>query len=424
MPYNFSLVMIMGIVSMAVLAPSNRVAIAAEPSNKASSAEESKQAARLSNERMILSTDVDAVTGSSIFDSQKGLIRLSPDGKKLLFYREEPTEVNGRKGVYRLVLRNLTDGRETILPFPALPKRFVAYLPMLSLPTAPFDRTSNKIVLGVGIDANKNGIFEPQTEKMQAVVFDTTTSTTTNLSVTASIVTAGYSVDGDRYVVSTLDRESEKAGVHISQVDLINWREFALPGTPRAATPNLDLLMLLKSSEVKMGSRTRELPTALLLFDTKENKKLLELPAFKLHGALSMYVYTFVPQWTRDGNHLCYIDVLGFPEDPRHGTRIWDRSTKTVIKEMVNVVPIGPGPTKSSAILMRVNEVREGGTQTLGIVVHDTSNNRTHEIPLPDTRILGTNRGSIIYAQKDKTGKEAVYMADIALAKDAGPSPE
>ncbi|MFT5130728.1 MAG: hypothetical protein ACI8W8_004359, partial [Rhodothermales bacterium] len=69
---------------MAALVASNPSAIGVEPAEAPATG--SEQAAHLANEKMILSGDADAVKGSSIFDSQKGLFKLSPDGKKLLFY--------------------------------------------------------------------------------------------------------------------------------------------------------------------------------------------------------------------------------------------------------------------------------------------------------------------------------------------------
>lgn len=407
--------------SMAAFAASNRSAFAVEPADKESTATGSEQAAHLANEKMILSGDIAAVKGSSIFDSQKGLFKLSPDGRKLLFYREAPTEENGRKGVVRLVLRDLADGRETLLPFPALPKRLAKYLPMMSFSNTPFGKTGTQIVLGVGIDTDENGIFDARTEKMQAVVFDFTTSKTTNLSATGSVVTASYDNTGNRYIVSTVDRgKPDKIRLLLSRTDPVHWQEHVLAGVPRAISPDIDLVVLLKASAV----HGRELPTDLLLYNTRERKETATLPAFNKVGALSMYAYVFVPQWTASGEHLYYIDIFGFPDDPRHGTTVWQRRSQTVIKQLPNVVPIGPGPTKSSMVLMRVDEVKESGSRVIGIVVHDASNNQTWEIPLPDTRILGTHGSHVIYTRKDKAGEETVYMAEIVLPKATSALPE
>jgi len=365
---------------MAALTASNRAAFAVEAPDDESPAIVSEQVARLVNEKMILSGDTDAVKGSNIFDSQRGLFKLSPDGRKLLFYREEPTEVNGRRGVLRLVLRDLTDGSEALLPFPALPKRWA-----------------------------------------EAVVFDSTTSETKNLSATGSIVTAGYDHTGDRYIVSAIDQgEPDKIRLLLADTDLLNWQEHVLSGVPRAISPGSDLIMLLKTSELN----SRELPSELLLYDAKDRKEVATLPAFKLGGALSMYTLVFVPQWTISGGHLYYSNIHGFPDDPRYGTRVWQRQSQAVIKELKNVIPIGPGPTKSSMVLTRVDEVKERGSRVIGLVVHEASNNQTWEIPLPDTRILGTQGSQVIYARKDKVGKEAVYTAEIVLPKDTNPLPE
>ena len=372
--------------------------------------------ARLANEKMIFSGDTEAIKGSSIFDGQKGLLKVSPDGRKLLFYREEPGKLNGLNGVARMVLRDLTDGSETLLPFPALPARLVNYLPMLAFANNPFDKTGSKIVLGVGIDADKNGTFDARTEKMQAVVFDVTTSETKNLAVTGTFVTAGYNSEGNRYIVSTYDQgEPAKIRLLLSRTDPVRWQEHVLSGSPRAISPNIDRIMLLKTAELKFGRRSREFPSDWVLYDTGKRKEAVTLPASKIQGALSMYTLVFVPRWTTLGGHLHYIDVLGLPNAPRHGTRIWERRSQTVVKDLPNVVPIGPGPTRTSMVLMRVNEVKESGSRVIGIVVHDASSNQTWEIPLPDTRILGTHDRRVIYTRKDKAGKEAVYMTEIVL---------
>lgn len=408
-------------VGLAALAASNRAVFAVESTVEETPANGSEHAAHLTKEKMILPGDVEAVKGSSIFDSQKGLFKLSFDGKKLLFYRAEPAEENGRKEVVRLVLRDLTDGSETLLPFPALSQRLVQYLPMWSFSNNPFDKTGTKIVMGVGIDTDGNGIFDAGTEKMQAVVFDTTTSKTKSLSPLGSVVTAGYDNTGDRYIVSAIDQgESGKIRLLFADTDQLNWQEHVLSGYPRAISPGIDLIMLLKMTE--LDSMT--IPSDLLLYETNECKEVATLPAFKLGCGMSMSQLVFSPQWTTSGGHLHYIDVFGFPEDTRHGTRVWQRRSQTVIKDLPNVFPIGPGPTKSSMVFIRVDEVKESGSRVIGIVVHDASNNQVWEIPLADTHILGTHGSHVIYTRKDKAGKEAVYMAEIALPKAASALPE
>ena len=74
--------------------------------------------------------------------------------------------------------------------------------------------------------------------------------------------------------------------------------------------------------------------------------------------------------------------------------------------------------------LIPVDETKEGDSRVIGLVVHEASNNQTWEIPLSDTRILGTHGSQVIYARKDQAGKEAVYTAEVVLPKDATPWPE
>jgi hypothetical protein len=414
---NLSLIMM--IVAMAALAHSNRVAFATEPTDEnspdrtsgESPATQTGEGAHLANERMILPGDVDAWKGSTIVDGQKGLFKLSPDGKRLLYYRPGQMDVSGHnERVFRLVLRDLTDGSETILPVPAYPERVINYHPMMSFSTNPFDKTGNKVVLGVGIDADENGVFDNRNEKMRAVVFDSATSTTTSLSVTAAVVVASYNHTGDRYIVSSFDRgEPEEIRLLFSDTDPISWQQHVLAGAPRAISPNADLLMLVKTRD------TDYVPSDLVLYDIKKKQETVTLPTYKLQGGMTLLVHIFSPQWTTSGGHLHYIDIV-VSANPGNGTKVWDQNSKAVIKKMANVLPVGPGPTASSMVLMRVDV---DVVKVMGIVVHEASSNQTWEIPLHDARIHGTHGGSVIYTRKDGAGKEAVYMAEIVLPKGA-----
>lgn len=384
------------------------------------------EGARLVNERVIVPGNVGALTGSSIHDCQKGLVRLSPDGRKLLYYRADEIEIDGQQErVLRLVLRNVKDGSEWALPTPAFRERFIKYLPMTSFTMNPFDKQGNKFVLGVGMDANGNGVFDPQEEKMQAIVFDCTTSTTAELSVTADVVAAAYDSMGERFVVFSGTREEEQTWsikMITSPIDEVLWQEQTLAGIPKALSPDGSLLALVVESpdDTPSTDSSHPRPTDLVLYDTLNENGIVTLPTWKYKNIMSLFAIVWAPQWTTSGRQLFYLDLLGNPEDavkdiaqPRHGTKVWDQNAQKIIREMPDMLPLGPGLTNSSMALIHVDEVKEDNSRVEGIVVYEALNGQTWEIPLQDVTILGIHGGSLIYARMDADGKNAMYMAEI-----------
>ena len=384
------------------------------------------EVARLANERVLVPGDVSVLTGSSIHDSQKCLARLSPDGGKLLYYRADEIEIDDQQErVLRIVLRNVTDGSEWVLPIPAFRERFVKYLPMTSFTMNPFDKQGNKFVLGVGIDANENGVFDPQDEKMQAIVCDYATSTTAELAVTADIVAAAYGSMGERLVVFSGTREDEQTWsikMMTSPTNTLEWRELVLSGTPKALSPDRELLVLaVNSPDFESGSDSdRPSPTDLVLYDTVNEGETVTLPTWKYRNIMSLFAIVWAPQWTASGHQLFYLDLLGNPEDaekgtaqPRHGTKVWDQNAQKIVHEMPDMLPLGPGLKNSSMVLIHVDEVREDNSQVEGIAVYDALNGQTWEIPLQDVTILGIHGGSLIYARNESDGKTAIYIAEI-----------
>jgi len=81
-----------------------------------------KAGAKLAGEKKIMTVPT---RGDARVKVRPGAMRLSPDGKGLLFFRRETIRIKDgererTRRVYRLVLRDLAAGTDKVLPIPAL----------------------------------------------------------------------------------------------------------------------------------------------------------------------------------------------------------------------------------------------------------------------------------------------------------------
>ncbi len=112
-----------------------------------------------------------------------GWMKLSPDGTKLLFIRNYSG--TSQTSSSKLALLDITTGKAKELKVPGYSNMLTAgYMLMGNV----FDPAGRKVVLGVGVDSNKNGRHDwndPDREKMEAVVYDLATDETTMIGKTA-----------------------------------------------------------------------------------------------------------------------------------------------------------------------------------------------------------------------------------------------
>ena len=340
--------------------------------------------------------------------------RLSPDGRHLLYMRVKQVELPARDGrparkrrFYHLILRDLKSGKDKPLPVPAYMDDEMA-VAMIS--DRIFGSGGKTIALGGGVDANGDGLHDYGTEKMQAVVYDIASGKLTKLPVNESAVLATFDRTGKGLIIMSMSM-GEWEGKLLT-TPLAKLRHLGKWGLPRGVCPTGDALALLLPPEREAKRRIN-----FILYDLKADKQIAELPTHEKNTKLDDYC----SQWTSDGRYLYYMDVkYDFLPEGRGQrevlTRIWDRTKGREVGIVADVLPIGPGPGKSTMV---VAKGRRGSKQ---MFLHDAATGDSHPLGKETMTAIAAEGKYLLYADKPADGKSGMYMAEIVPARKDKPA--
>ncbi len=329
-----------------------------------------------------------------------GSMQLSPDGRQLLYLRHKKAAKAGARDVYELRLRTLATGRDIALPIPTYPED---NFPVIMLSLNVFGAGGKKIVLGAGVDENKDGAHSFTREMMQAALYDIPGGKVTMIGPVKRIVLSTFDGTGAKLILSSGDKWPEDSKLYTTPADKIQLKELARWGQPMCPCPADDLLpMLMRDMDKGSGEE-------FVLYDLKKDKVAARLP---LHREGQNKLYRHGSRWTSGGRYLYYIDMNVWVA--RDGqklskvvTRIWDRKAGKLVGELTEAAPVGPGPTKTTMVLGRY-----GGDDAL---VHDAASGKVWVRPL--IRPIAARADHILYVKHDDAGKEVLSRARIELPK-------
>ena len=347
-----------------------------------------------------------------------GSMRLSPDGRRMLYFRGKVYKsTRARVGLrgYKLHLRDLKTGKDTPVPVPALLR---IYLETEWLSMTVFDPTGKTLIVPVGQDANKNDILE-STERCKAGLYDIASGKLKTLDIEADTTFPTFHPDGKTLVVLTLegDQGPRDIKVLITPTDKIKFRGLSSAGMIRSISPTSDLMAILLLTE---GERPQ--PGKFVLYDLKTDTIKAELAG----QDQSRGIMEHNPQWTADGRYIYHLIVKNERRGGRsHSqtlTRIWDAKTGKEAGILSGVIPVGPGPGKGTMVLIR-HQTRTVSLRTAKpLVVLHAQDDKTlggKLTPLGDKfiRPITTQGKWLLFIRYDPAGSGTVCMAEIALPK-------
>jgi len=327
-------------------------------------------------------------------------VHVSPDGQRLLYLQEkaEPVEVLGsRRTVRRLVLRDLARGTDTVLPVPAVTSDDVfAYLFTSRL----FDRTGQRIVLGVGVDADKDGYTEPgHRGRMQAALYHVPTGKLTKLDLEGPTVLPSFDRTGKNIYALCYDLKRGTGTVYAADAKKLRFERRRFVGLPRGCCPTAEVMAMLAKPAEK-GSLARRL----VLYDPKADRQTAELP---LEGKGWNLIGT-PPRWTRDGRFLYYRDFRLKPLT--HFCCVWDRAGGKTVAKLNWLLPVGPGPTPTTMVMLRAYAgwKRE-------VHLHDAAAGKSWALAGKEARPLAAAAGRVLYVKWTGDG-DGLFSARIAMS--------
>ncbi len=353
---------------------------------------------RLVNEKVLLSAGSGDQPLAAIHAAQ-----LSPDGKKLLFVRVEavtPAEGPGAESrarrSYRLVLRDLTTGKDTALPM-AAGTFDDAFLMLLSKPI--FSPDSKHVVTFVPEDADKNGIWDHRNEKLRLGLYDIQANTLARLDLTDDVILPNFLGNGILVVQWQVKATSgslhwiKQVGAEPTKLQTAGVVLAVHPSKPQA------LAMMLKAVE---GQGRPEF--SLKLLDVGADKVLAGLPLDPQNTKLD----DFPPCFTQDGKYVYYVDVQRGGDATKALTRVWNAPEGKPAIDIDQSVPVGPAGANKMVLVRTTRGSREGD-----VGVHDPAANTWTALSDVKGVVLWAGDGKILYARKRDDGGMSVCLAEL-----------
>ena len=340
-------------------------------------------------------------------------MRLSPSGKYLLYIsgaKPPAATADGdrlaRKGRFSVICRDLKTGKEKPLP---IPKYMDDDIPVIMLTMQMFDKAEKKIIIGAGVDANNDGIFDDDGEKMTPAIFTIATGKIDNLPIQDSVVVPTFDRTGKRAIVFSMNKEMRNGKLSVTPLDKIKLTTMSVLGLPWGLCPTADIMPLMPVPIP--GPDGKRGPQGLVLYDLKTDKQVAKLT---LDNKRSSPEDDPAPRWTPDGRYLYYSDVKAetSPQGEstrKRFTRVWDRTKKKEVGILDELMPVGPGPTATTVLLVKKDR--------RGLILHDAVSGKTW--PFGDAMTVITARGRYVVYAKEAQGdaKAGLYIATIALPK-------
>ncbi len=371
---------------------------------------------KLVGEKAIM--DLDRKKIACRFNGGVSSMRLSPDGRKLLYFRKGVYKTKRADGKERTssgvkaVLRDLKTGKETPLPIPALydEEYSAAWMSM-----TVFDPSSKTIIVPVGSDGNKNGLMDEMSEKCVAGLYDIASGKLTKLKVEANLIFPAFSPDGKTLMVMGAIGPGTPGElfIRVSPAGKIKFRELTQTGLPRSICPTADLMVLLLFTEGEEPA-----PGNCVVYDLKTDTAKSVLAGQDQAEPLMKNN----PQWTADGRYIYHVVLK---KENRNGvrhretlTRIYDVQTSQETGILSGLTPIGPGPGKNSMVLVRREKApRPKIDSQVYLHVGDKKSPDGKLHPLGDKTILpiSTQGKWLLFIREDDDGKEKACMAEIKL---------
>ena len=353
-------------------------------------------------------------------------MRLSPDGAHLLFSRAIGQPLLTPQGTpdwnnvrYETVLRDLSSGKETILPINSLESAWHTIFTRFNV----FDPAGSRLSL-TKIDVkrppdNDKGMVS---EIMSVVVYDIASGKLTATELRGSSALAKFDRKGTSLIGAIGEQGRETPGLFTAALPNLKTERLQVKAWLQSVCPAADVVCLWTPPErvapAAPGQRPQRGPQRLFLYDLVARKQIAELPVSQLNNALD----DWETQWTLDGRYLYYYDVTevegeGRPRPKtRPVTRIWDRVANGPSWSIPDTLAVGPGPTPTTMVL--ASETDRGYA---GFSLHDAKSGDRHPLGDASMRLVHAWGSKVLYVKPSPEGEDTLCVADIAAGASPGP---
>jgi len=348
-----------------------------------------------------------------------GIVRLSPDGERLLFTRPAPAKQGvapqpGAAGVrpkqgHQVVLHQWRTGKETVVPLPLVSD--VVRVPVTTIAN-PFGADGKLLLVPAGVDEDGDGVFEARQEKVQPAVYNIESGKLTRIGVEVPWMSATFDAAGKHLIFTVVEKMRPPGGkTYVAPVETLKPKALATWGLPLAPRPGGNTLVLAELIVPPDGG-----PPApkLVLYDFVKDAKVADLPVLESNRPLG----TSAPQWTADGRYLYYPDAEREPAgqqgrtERKLFTRVWDARQRKEVARLSGCLPIGPCGGKTAMVLSK-------GGDAAPALLHDAATGKQQPLKAPTPiHPISTSGKYLVYDRKDDQGNHVVCRAEIRTAAE------
>lgn len=354
-------------------------------------------------------------------------MRLSPDGKSILYTRpkgEPPLTAEGvpdrHKAEYELLLRNLSTGKDTVLPIGPIRSGWRTGHTRFN----PFDPTGRRLALAkvalVEVELDRpegRGRDTAVRSEMEVLLYDVGAGKIKKTRIKGGMAFAKFDRTGKRLIAA---QGSGRAwGLYTADLDKFKLKPIGVQGFPSGVCPGADVVCIWQPPK-RIGrptprSRPKRGPQRLFLYDLKAGKEIANLRVHERNSKLD----DWETQWTANGRYLYYYDVMedpaATPADGRRKktqpiVRIWDRVANKPAGTIGDAIPVGPGPTGTTMVLGKWGADRGGG-----IILHDAKTGVDWPLAGAGVHLVHAWGKRIAYMKRAADGTETAYVAEIVL---------
>jgi len=280
-------------------------------------------------------------------------MRLSPDGKRLLYIERRKVTVEQKDGTTRrqtntcLMLRDVAGGEPVALPvLPLFDKDYaVSYVS-----TNPFSPDSKQIVVPAGLDVNGDGTLQIGEEPVQVGLYDIASGKLSLLSLTDNLVLPCFDGQGQRIVTLAMTMKGD-GRLMVCPVAKDEFKPLAVWGLPRSPSPTAPLMPVVLPPDRKADNPR----THLLLYDLAADKTVTQVVTHPRNHNLD----DLSPQWTPEGRYVFDVDLATSDPTDEAGeqrkilTRIYDVQEGTDAGTISDVICLGPGPYEGTMVVSK-----------------------------------------------------------------------
>jgi hypothetical protein len=335
---------------------------------------------RLTNERVVFAAD-DLAWFNENKIPQWLQVRLSPDGKKLLYVRPVDSIDRPARQSFALLIRDTVTGRDASVPVPP----YLEGSEDVGMRFDPFDPNGARMALS-GPDMK------------QVFLVDVAKQTAAPMGGEGVLALALFDRTGNRLI------GHDGTGLCVVDARTFERTPLATPDVmrayPHSVSPAGDIVCVFGVRSAAGGASQ-----VLALYSLNGTGKIGDLPTHEKN----LQSDDLASQWTPDGRYVCYFDMNEKDGKPVAGTRIWDVTGMKEKAFVEGTAPMGSGPDGSHIWL-----VRTAKDDNRPILYHADSG-RSWELGDASVRLLHGVGEKVAYFKSAANGRKTLCVADLNL---------